>query len=142
MNAPAGKPLLQPNRQQQAQDAFSSLLLSETLQQEFNRRKGSIPPQPQINLQGFDQCSQDAVRALQQAMHQGDLVPSMVESATLNPAVQQVILELLSNYFNDADASSHDAAQQLARVVEAVSSTIKITIKSNRYKNNNKNNDL
>ena len=118
--------LAQPdNRQQQAQDAFSSLLLSETLQQEFNRRKGSIPPQPQINLQGFDQCSQDAVRALQQAMQQGDLVPSMVESATLNPAVQQVILELLSNYFNDADASSHDAAQQLARVVQAVSSTIK-----------------
>lgn len=118
--------LSQPNgRQQAAQDSFASLLLSEPLQQQFNRLKGSIPAEPAISLQGFDPCGVDAYQALQQAIQQGDLVPSMAESATLDPVIQQAILELLSNYFNDPDASSHVAAKRLARLVSSVASTQK-----------------
>ena len=118
--------LSQPDgRQQAAQDSFANLLLSEPLQQEFNRLKGSIPAEPAISLQGFDPCGMASYQALQQAVQQGDLVPSMAESATLDPAVQQAILELLSNYFNDPDASSHVAAKRLARIVSSVAATQK-----------------
>lgn len=118
--------LAQPDeRQQAAQDSFASLLLSEPLQQEFNRLKGSIPAEPAISLQGFDPCGIAAYQALQQAIQHGDLVPSMAESATLDPVIQQAILELLDNYFNDPDASSHVAAKRLAQIVSSVASTQK-----------------
>ena len=106
--------------QSQAQDALTDLIMDSEFQREFNREKGSIPTQPGIELTGFDPCAIESVHALQLAIRQGDLVPSMAEGMAIPPYTQQAIFDLLASYFSDPDGNAKQAAEQLARGVRAM----------------------
>lgn len=106
--------------QTQAQDELADLLMDSEFQRSFNRVKGSIPTQPAIELTGFDPCAIESAHALQLAIQQGDLVPSMAEGMAIPPHTQQAIFDLLASYFSDPNGDEKQAAEQLARVVQAM----------------------
>ncbi|WP_237485548.1 ABC transporter substrate-binding protein [Vibrio hippocampi] len=103
----------------QAQKALANTIFEPEFQKKFNRTKGSIPIRSDISLDSFDSCAKASKQAFMEAERLGGLVPSMSQGMSTTTYVQSAIFEVVSDFFNNPDGDPEQAAQALAKAVNA-----------------------
>jgi len=98
------------------QTAFVNTLLSKQFQIEFNMSKGSIPVRNDINMSGFDTCSQKSYYDF----NHSTLVPSITENMAGTSHLRNIIIQIISNYFNVPDANAVEAVKRLSTALRAL----------------------
>lgn len=104
---------------QKAQQDLAKTILSKDFQEVFNLNKGSIPVRLDMDMSKFDQCALDSMAAFKATADTGGLVPSMAHGMSTTSYVQGAMYDVITNFFNDADADPKQAAQKLAKAVKA-----------------------
>jgi len=98
------------------QTTFVNTLLSKEFQVEFNISKGSIPVRNDISMDKFDACSQKSYADF----NHSQLVPSFTQNIASTSHIQNVMTQIISNYFNDPDADAVETVQRLSLAIRAV----------------------
>jgi len=102
--------------QNNVQTAFVNTLLSKEFQIEFNISKGSIPVRNDINMDKFDACSQKSYADF----NHSQLVPSFTQNMASTSHIQNIMTQIISNYFNDPDSDAVETVQRLSLAIRAV----------------------
>ena len=98
------------------QKTFVNTLLSKPFQTEFNIRKGSIPVRNDINMDTFDACSQKSYADFKK----GPLVPSFTQNIASTSNLQNIITQIISNYFNAPEADAVKTVKRLSLAIRAL----------------------
>jgi glucose/mannose transport system substrate-binding protein len=101
---------------QATQGSFAEILLSEKLQIEFNLAKGSIPVRNGVNMVKFDRCAHKSFADF----NSGELVPSFTQNLATSSYVQNVIIKIISDYFNNHNADPESTVKSLALALRAI----------------------
>ena len=101
------------------QTLLASLILSPAFQTVFNKAKGSIPARLDVDLAGFNPCQQMAKKDLQDSIAGGTLVRTMANNMTVLQKYRGAMLEVVTQFTNNAKTTPKQAAEQLADTVEA-----------------------
>ncbi|MGB5445522.1 MAG: ABC transporter substrate-binding protein [Psychromonas sp.] len=101
---------------QQAQRVFAETLLSEKFQVAFNLAKGSIPIRNGINMAQFDECAQKSFADF----NNGELVPSFTSNLASTSHLRNIMIKIISNYFNDPDADAQSTVKSLSLAIRAI----------------------
>jgi glucose/mannose transport system substrate-binding protein len=104
---------------QKAQQDLARTILTKDFQEVFNLNKGSIPVRLDMDMAKFDQCALDSMATFKASAKSGDLVPSMAHGLSTTSYAQGAIYDVVTNFFNDADADPQQAAQKLSKAVKA-----------------------
>lgn len=104
---------------QKAQQDLAKTILSKPFQEVFNLNKGSIPVRLDMDMSKFDKCALDSMAAFKATADTGGLVPSMAHGMSTTSYVQGAMFDVITNFFNDANADPKAAAQKLAKAVKA-----------------------
>lgn len=102
-----------------AQKDLARTILEPEFQTIFNKAKGSIPVRTDMDMSGFDSCAQAAMDAFKSTSESGALVPSMAHGMSTTSAVQGQIFDVITNFFNNADADPESTAERLASAVQS-----------------------
>lgn len=102
-----------------AQYDLAQTLLTPSFQRIFNLNKGSIPVRLDMDMTAFDQCALDSMQAFKQASLSGDLVPSFSQNLATTADVQSAIVDVVSEFFNQADPDPKLAPPRLARAIKS-----------------------
>lgn len=105
--------------QQKAQKALAATILTPEFQEVFNLNKGSIPVRLDADMSKFDTCALDSMKDFKATAKSGDLVPSMAHGMSTTSYAQGAIYDVVTNFFNDANADPKEAADKLAKAVKA-----------------------
>ena len=98
------------------QAAFVNTLLSKQFQIEFNMNKGSIPVRNDIDMSVFDACAQKSYYDF----NHDTLVPSITENMASTSHLRNIIIQIISNYFNVPDANAVEAVKRLSTAIRAI----------------------
>ena len=101
------------------QTLLASLILSPAFQTVFNKAKGSIPARLDVDLSDFNPCQQMAQKALQDSIKDGTLVRTMAHNMTVLQKYRGAMLEVITQFTNNAKTTPKQAAEQMADTVEA-----------------------
>ncbi|MEH0665640.1 carbohydrate ABC transporter substrate-binding protein [Vibrio scophthalmi] len=104
---------------QKAQQDLAKTILTKEFQEVFNLNKGSIPVRLDMDMSAFDQCALDSMATFKASAESGDLVPSMAHGLATTSYAQGAIYDVVTNFFNDANADPKEAAQKLSKAVKA-----------------------
>ena len=104
---------------QKAQDDLVRTVIDKPFQEVFNLNKGSIPVRNDIDLAKFDSCAQQSAKDFQAANADGKAEPSMAHSMANTSYVQGAIFDVVTNFFNDANADPKKATEQLVAAIQA-----------------------
>ncbi|WP_111497789.1 MULTISPECIES: ABC transporter substrate-binding protein [Marinobacter] len=104
---------------EKAQKDLARTILEPEFQTVFNKAKGSIPVRTDIDMSGFDDCAQASMDAFKKTSDTGGLVPSMAHGMSTTSAVQGQIFDVVTNFFNRADADPEETAERLASAVQS-----------------------
>jgi len=110
---------LQDGEQQKAQKALAATILTPEFQEVFNLNKGSIPVRLDADMSKFDACALSSMKDFKATAKSGDLVPSMAHGMSTTSYAQGAIYDVVTNFFNDANADPKEAAGKLAKAVKA-----------------------
>lgn len=102
--------------QNNVQIILADLLLSKNFQQEFSLSKGSIPIRNDIDMNVFDKCSQKSYHDF----NHDQLVPSFSQNLATTSQLQNIMTQIISNYFNDPNAQAEEAVKLLSLAIHAV----------------------
>ncbi len=102
-----------------AQYTLAKTLLMPSFQRIFNLNKGSIPVRLDMDMSAFDLCALDSMNAFKQASLSGDLVPSFSQNLATTADVQSAIVDVVSEFFNQADPNPKLAPSRLARAIKS-----------------------
>lgn len=105
--------------QMQAQSELAELIMRPDVQARFNQAKGSIPALAKVDMKGFDRCAIRSQRDFTQAEKEGNLLPSVAEGMVLATPLQQALMDVLANFFNDPNADAATTAARLGRVMRS-----------------------
>ncbi|MCL6420987.1 ABC transporter substrate-binding protein [Aestuariirhabdus haliotis] len=103
----------------QAQADLARLILEPEFQETFNLNKGSIPVRTGLPRDKFDSCAHTSMDDFVATAKSGGLVPSMAHGMSTTSAVQGVIYDVVTNYFNSDSLSAEQATERLAKAVKA-----------------------
>lgn len=103
---------------EKGQHALASAVLSPAFQRLFNLAKGSIPVRTDMDLDGFDACAQKSARDFKAAAEAGTLVPSIAHQMAVPAATAGAMQDVVTQFFNTADAPVDRATEQLARAAQ------------------------
>lgn len=106
---------------QRAQAAFAFQVMDNETQRRFSLAKGTIPARSDLNLTGFDDCSQTSAHVFREAELAGLLAPSMAHSMATSPGVESAIFDTLHRFFRDDTVSIAATQQRLAQILSALS---------------------
>lgn len=98
------------------QSTFVETLLSKQFQIDFNRSKGSIPVRNDIDMSMFDACSQKSYRDFNDAQ----LVPSFSQNMATSSNLQNIMTQIISNYFNDPNADAVKTVKRFSLAIRAL----------------------
>jgi glucose/mannose transport system substrate-binding protein len=101
------------------QTLLASLILSPNFQTVFNKAKGSIPARLDVDLAGFNPCQQTAQKELQASISGGTLVRTMAHNMTVLQKYRGAMLEVITQFTNNAKMTAKQAAEEMANTVEA-----------------------
>ncbi|MDG3088621.1 ABC transporter substrate-binding protein [Vibrio hannami] len=101
------------------QREVASAVMSKQFQQDFNFSKGSLPARNDVSIEKFDQCAKSSMKAFKQAEGSPDMLPSMSADMSTTSFVRAAILDVVNEFFMDADADPEKAAKRLARAIKA-----------------------
>lgn len=105
--------------QLQAQSELADLIMRPDFQARFNQAKGSIPALTKVEMKGFDRCAIRSQQDFVQAEKEGNLLPSVAEGMALPTSLQQALMDMLANFFNDPNADAAMTAARLGRVMRS-----------------------
>lgn len=97
-------------------ETFAKTLLSSDFQHDFNIKKGSIPVRMNMDMQGFDECSQKAYFDF----YHRELVPSFSQNMATTSHLQSEMSKIISHYFNNPSITAEQAMKQLSVTIRAV----------------------
>lgn len=103
-----------------AQEDLAEIVMGKEFQAIFNKNKGSIPVRQDMDMSSFDSCAQASMKDFKEAASNGGLQPSLAHGMAASSYVQGAVFDVVTNFFNDADADPKKAAQQLAAAIQAV----------------------
>jgi glucose/mannose transport system substrate-binding protein len=106
----------QDNNQKEIQKAFVDTLLSKSFQREFNINKGSIPVRNDMDMTQFDVCAQKSYYDFNHSR----LVPSFTQNMAITSHLRNIIVEIISNYFNHPNANAKQAVKHLSTAIRAL----------------------
>lgn len=98
------------------QGRFVDILLSEKFQAEFNLVKGSIPVRHGIDMVKFDQCAHKSF----DDFNNGELVPSFTQNLASTSHLQNIMIKIISNYFNNPAADATNTVKYLSLAIRAI----------------------
>ncbi len=98
------------------QTIFVETLLSKQFQSEFNISKGSIPVRNDINMDAFDACAQKSYADFNSAQ----LVPSFTQNMASTSHLQNIITQIISNYFNAPNVDAEKTVKRLSLAIRAL----------------------
>ncbi len=98
------------------QAAFVDTLLSKQFQSDFNISKGSIPVRNDISMDAFDACAQKSYHDFNTAK----LVPSFTQNMASTSHLRNIVIEIISNYFNLPDADAVQTVKRLSLAIRAL----------------------
>lgn len=105
---------------QEGEKLLASTILSPEFQTAFNQAKGSIPARLDVDLsEGFNPCQQTSQADLQASIDGGTLVRSMAHNMTIAQKFRGAIMDTVTEFVNNPDMGSEDAANAMADAVEA-----------------------
>lgn len=93
---------------------LAKTLSSASFQEEFSKKKGSIPARSDIPLDSFNICSQKSRQDFDASEKMNALIPSMTDSMAVTPVVQNAIIDELYRFFN---GSTIEPEQLITRLV-------------------------
>lgn len=102
--------------QNKVQIILADVLLSKQFQQEFSLTKGSIPIRNDIDMTVFDRCSQKSYHDF----NHDQLVPSFSQNLATTSQLQNIMTQIISDFFNDPDAQAEEAVKLLSLAIHAV----------------------
>ncbi len=82
------------------QKTLANTMMNKTLQERFNRIKGSAPARLDIKFEGFDKCGQESISALKTAAKVDNVIPSFTFYHSSSASMRAGVMELVSVYFN------------------------------------------
>ena len=88
--------------QTSVQNEFVSTLLSKPFQKAFNLTKGSIPVRNDVDMSSFDACAKKSYRDFKN----DQLVPTLTQNMASTSHMQNIIMGIISGYFNDPNADA------------------------------------
>ncbi|MDE1463437.1 ABC transporter substrate-binding protein [Spartinivicinus poritis] len=102
----------------QAQIALAKQMLNKNFQQVFNLSKGSIPARQDMNMDAFDICAKESVKAVQ-TVGNGNVLPNISIGMATSIYTQTAIAEVVTHFFRNDTISPEQAAKQLVNAVKA-----------------------
>lgn len=104
----------------EGQKLLAHLIMTPEFQTIFNQAKGSIPARLDVDLsQGFNPCQQLSQKELNETIKDGNLVLSMAHNMSVAQKFRGAMLEVITEFVNNKDMTSKDAAAQLGDAVES-----------------------
>ncbi|MGY0195563.1 ABC transporter substrate-binding protein [Leptothrix sp. BB-4] len=97
-----------------AQKDLATAILSPEFQEVFNLNKGSIPVRMAMNLARFDDCARLSASDFVSTGRSGTLVPSIAHGMAVAPALQDMLQEIVSQFWNNDRISVDQATRRLA----------------------------
>lgn len=94
---------------QKAQGYLAYVLLGTEFQEQFNKRKGSIPVRKDVRLDGFDECAQASRRDFDATAKAEALVPSVAIDMALPSSAQAALRTAVSEFWNNDSVTVSDA---------------------------------
>ncbi|MQQ99747.1 ABC transporter substrate-binding protein [Glaciimonas soli] len=108
---------------QPAQEKLAQLLMSPTVQADYNRYKGAIPVVRMPNLAKMDSCAIASWRSFSQGA--AFQAPSLVHRMAANETAKDAIIGEVRRYFMDDTISEADTQRRLSAIARTMSSTSK-----------------
>ncbi len=100
---------------QKAQADLAASIMGVKFQEEFNLNKGSIPVRLNMDMDKFDDCAKLSAKDFVTTSKNGNLVPSVSQSMAVRPAVESVLKDAVSNFWNNDQLSVADAIKAIAK---------------------------
>ena len=104
------------------QDLLATLIMSKDFQRIFNLAKGSIPARLDVDVSvadGFNPCQVISKRDLEDSIKAGTVMLSMAHNMSVLQKYRGAMMEVISEFINNPNMSSQDAATKLGDAVEA-----------------------
>lgn len=101
---------------QEIHGSFAEIVLSEKFQAEFNLAKGSIPVRNGVDMVKFDQCAHKSFSDF----NNGELVPSFTQNLASTSHLQNIMMKIISNYFNNPAADAESTVNYLSLAIRAI----------------------
>lgn len=92
-------------------------MLTEPVEIEYTRYKGSIPARLGVSREGYDSCAIASMDGLSASIESESLVPSMAHEMATSGAMRGAIVDVVTEHFN-SDMTSREAADRLVSAVE------------------------
>ncbi|MBU6950412.1 ABC transporter substrate-binding protein [Hahella sp. HN01] len=100
---------------QAAQQDLADAIMSETFQNVFNLKKGSIPARMDVSLDQFDDCARLSRADFLAAEKSGGLLPSIAHGMATTARVQEEFYAVLHEFLHDPGMSPEKATVTLAK---------------------------
>jgi glucose/mannose transport system substrate-binding protein len=101
---------------QRAQGYLAYVLMGETFQGKFNRRKGAIPARRTVDMTAFDDCAKASSRDFDASAAAKTLLPSVAIDMALPTATQAAIRRLVSEFWNTDLMTTTEVIRRLLQV--------------------------
>jgi glucose/mannose transport system substrate-binding protein len=98
-------------------ELLAHTMLSEKVEIDYTRFKGSIPARLGVSRDGYDSCATRSMDDLEASIKADKLVPSMAHEMATSGAMRGAIVDVVTEHFN-SDMSSEEAVKQLVAAVE------------------------
>lgn len=102
-----------------AQVEMAKSVMDPKFQSAFNVVKGSVPARVDVPNTDFDDCGKKGMKELATASKKGTLQGSMAHGYGGVPAVRNAYFDVVTEFLNNKNMSSKDAANKLAKAIEA-----------------------
>ncbi|NRA63322.1 MAG: carbohydrate ABC transporter substrate-binding protein [Pseudobacteriovorax sp.] len=100
-----------------AQNKLAETIMTKEFQNEFNKRKGSIPVRTDMDMSGFDSCAKQSADTFRSSDKSNTLVPSFAHGNAQSSDVQGPIVEIVSVFIN-SNMSPKEGVAKLADTLE------------------------
>jgi glucose/mannose transport system substrate-binding protein len=100
-------------KNKEAQKAMARIIMRTQFQEVFNKKQGSIPVRIEMSVDPFDEMTRLSMKDYISCAQTGDLLPSMAHEVAVMPGVREIILDVITTFFN-SDMEAEEAAELLA----------------------------
>jgi glucose/mannose transport system substrate-binding protein len=111
----------QPNDTARANQAtLAEIVMDKKIQEDFNKKKGSIPARLDASSDGFNACSQLDFNDREAALKDGTVIASFNENMALRADIRGAIVDVVHEFSNNPSMTSDEAVQKVLKNVKAL----------------------
>lgn len=103
---------------EKAQGYLAYLIMGNEFQKNFNKRKGSIPANLEVDMSSFDACAQQSHNDFIASSKKATLLPSIAHGMAVDTAKQDAIKKVVTAFWNNDAMSEEEAMARLLLAVE------------------------